>query len=239
VKRLITVAALTTSLTLGAATPAFAAWMATSLTGRPTVAASRLQSGTGTPTAAPNPAVNSSTVRVAFNAASIKGTDLASYAGYSYNVSRYPALTGGTAVITTACSSASLCDVVGVPDGTWYFEVVPAFQNWRGVAMTRARVVVDAPPTVTVKLANGGGGSKIDITGTASTTDGKVTVYLCRSSTCTASNASYTNANIIVTNGTWSDSTPSIGTGVWYAVAQQTDSAGNTGTSATFGPFTR
>ena len=33
--------------------------------------------------------------------------------------------------------------------------------------------------------------------------------------------------------------TGNIGTGTYFAAAQQTDTAGNTGTSATYGPFVR
>ena len=96
-------------------------------------------------------------------------------------------------------------------------------------------------PVVTVTLlANGGGGSKVTTNGTGSATDGKVTLYLCHSTPCTAGNATYQNTNITVAaGGAWTDTSGNIGTGTYYALAQQTDTAGNTGTSAPYGPFVR
>ena len=88
-------------------------------------------------------------------------------------------------------------------------------------------------------LASGGGSSKITASGTGSTTDGKVTLYLCHSTPCTAANAAYQNATITVVALAWTDTSGNVGAGTYYAVAQQTDAAGNTGTSAAYGPFVR
>ncbi|HKN40852.1 MAG TPA: Ig-like domain-containing protein [Acidimicrobiia bacterium] len=95
-------------------------------------------------------------------------------------------------------------------------------------------------PSVTVTLlASGGGSSKITASGTGSTTDGKVTLYLCHSTPCTAANAAYQNATITVVALAWTDTSGNVGAGTYYAVAQQTDAAGNTGASAAYGPFVR
>jgi len=96
-----------------------------------------------------------------------------------------------------------------------------------------------APVVTVTALVSGGSTSKITASGTGSATDGKVTLYLCHSTPCTAANQTYTNAAITVTGAAWTDTTGNIGTGTYYAAAQQTDTAGNTGTSATYGPFVR
>ena len=88
-------------------------------------------------------------------------------------------------------------------------------------------------------MVSGGSTSKITASGTGSATDGKVTLYLCHSTPCTAANAAYTNTAITVASAAWTDTTGNIGTGTYYATVQQTDTAGNTGTSATYGPFVR
>ncbi|HVW34109.1 MAG TPA: hypothetical protein VHL53_16350 [Acidimicrobiia bacterium] len=229
----LTAAVATTLAVVIPATGAFAAWSATISSGSGRSAARTLPAASGSPTAAPTPALNSGTVRVTFATASFPGATL------SYAVNRYAAPSGGTALASTACAT-SPC-TIAVPDGTWYFDAAPALQNWRGTATaTRAMAVVDTTgPTVTVVLANGGGNSKIDVSGTASTTDGKVTVFLCRSTPCSSGNAAQTLSNLAVAaNGSYSATANNPGTGTWYATATQTDAVGNVGT-ATAGPFVR
>jgi hypothetical protein len=96
-----------------------------------------------------------------------------------------------------------------------------------------------APVVTVTALINGGGSSKVTASGTGSATDGKVTLYLCHSTPCTAGNAIYTNAAVTLAGAVWTDTSGNVGTGTYYAMAQQTDTAGNTGTSATYGPFVR
>jgi hypothetical protein len=88
-------------------------------------------------------------------------------------------------------------------------------------------------------LVSGGSTSKVTASGTGTTGDGKVTLYLCHSTPCTAANAAYNNAAVSLVGTAWTDTSGNIGTGTYYAAAQQTDTAGNTGTSATYGPFVR
>jgi len=102
-------------------------------------------------------------------------------------------------------------------------------------------VTVDttAPAVTVTALHSGGGSSKVAAGGTGSATDGTVTLYLCHSTPCSAANAVDQHANIGVVSLNWTYTTGNIGSGTYYATAQQTDTAGNTGTSDTYGPFSR
>jgi len=102
-------------------------------------------------------------------------------------------------------------------------------------------VTVDtiAPVVTVTALQSGGGTSRVTADGTGSATDGMVTLYLCHSTPCSAANAVYQNAAISVVNLNWTKTTGNIGSGTYDAVAEQTDTAGNTGTSNTYGPFSR
>jgi hypothetical protein len=128
---------------------ALAAWTVSSA-GSGSSKARSLPAASGNPSAAPTPATNSGTVRVTFTTATFTGATL------GYAVNRYAASTGGSSLATTTCST-SPCDIA-VPDGTWYFEVAPALQNWRGGATTRVAATVDttAPtaPTLTTTPAS-------------------------------------------------------------------------------------
>jgi hypothetical protein len=97
-----------------------------------------------------------------------------------------------------------------------------------------------APAVAITSLADGGGNSKLAVNGTGSTgaNDGTVTVYVCRSATCSAATAVETITGVTVqAGGTWSVLSSSNGTGLWYATAVRTDLAGNTAEYDNFGPF--
>ncbi|HZQ26354.1 MAG TPA: hypothetical protein VFA94_01535 [Acidimicrobiales bacterium] len=174
-------------------------------------------------------------------------------------------VTTGTA--GTAPSITSVASTGDAPSATWTVTVsttgTTATAGTVGLNYTSAGAIADAagnglstaptvtgqtysydtyPPTVAItSLAAGNGSSKIDVNGTGSTgaNDGKVTLYLCRTSPCNLAGANQTYTNLTVAaDGTWGVSTGNIGTGTWYATATRTDTAGNT-TTATFGPFVR
>ena len=90
-------------------------------------------------------------------------------------------------------ASTLSCVETGVANGTWRYRVSPVLAGWHGaesIPGSPVTIAVDAnPPAVTVTsftVANGLGNTKDTAVGTAPVTDGKVTVYICRSTGCTA-----------------------------------------------------
>jgi hypothetical protein len=86
------------------------------------------------------------------------------------------------------------------------------------------------PPTVTLVMGNGGGSSKLSLTGSGDP-GASVTITLCRTSTpsqCAAPLNLTANTNGA---GNYATTTVNVGGGLWYGQARQTDDAGNTGTS--------
>ena len=141
------------------------------------------------------------------------------------------ATTGGTYSVATA--------VLG--QGSHTLTAKAANAGGTSPASGTLSVTIDttAPVVTVTALGSGGSTSRVTASGAGSGTDGKVTLYLCHSTPCTAANAVYQNAAISVVSLAWTDTSGNIGTGTYYAVAQQTDTAGNTGTSAPYGPFVR
>jgi hypothetical protein len=102
-------------------------------------------------------------------------------------------------------------------------------------------------------MSNGGGNSKITVSGSAgsqaadathSADSTTVTVNICTSANYTAHGNSCSAAwaaqtlNPSVTSGTYSATSANNGSGTYFATVTQTDAAGNIGTVTT-GPFTR
>jgi hypothetical protein len=87
-------------------------------------------------------------------------------------------------------------------------------------------------------MTKGSNPSKVTVAGTGSPSYA-VSVFLCTTTPCSESNDTEVMTLNVAGNGKWSETGADNGTGTWYSSASQTDVAGNTGTSATFGPFTR
>ena len=139
--------------------------------------------------------------------------------------------TGGNYSITTSTLS----------QGTHSLTAKAANAGGTSAASGTLSVTIDttAPVVTVTALVSGGSTSKITASGTGTVGDGNVTLYLCHSTPCSAGNATYQNTGLTLAGTAWSVTTANIGNGTYYAVAQQTDTAGNTGTSATYGPFVR
>ena len=143
----------------------------------------------------------------------------------------------------TAPSISGVSPDGGVPSATWTVteRVAGATGANNGLGAGKALVIDTTRPMVTV--------SKIDVafpfpiypvtvSGTSEAGAGPVTVFLCYNAgpTCDAGNVTQTFS---VTGATWTTGWSSQwGRGTWYASAEQTDAAGNVGTSPVFGPFT-
>jgi hypothetical protein len=70
----------------------------------------------------------------------------------SYNVGRYAATSGGSALATSSCAGGSSggfvqCTITGVPAGTWFFGVSPVLLSWTGSEGARTSVVVPLDTT--------------------------------------------------------------------------------------------
>ncbi|HZQ77991.1 MAG TPA: Ig-like domain-containing protein [Acidimicrobiia bacterium] len=138
----------------------------------------------------------------------------AAVAGGTYSVTTSP-LADGVHSLTAKASNGGLSSALSLP-----------------LAIT---IDTTAPAVTVTSLGSGGGTSKVKVTGTASATDGNVTVYLCHAASCSPVTDTGT-----VSGSIWSYTTPAnIGTGVYYAIAKQTDVAGNTGQTPAYGPYTR
>ena len=235
---------------VGTAGAALAAWTIGSLGASGRSTARTLPVGP-TPTAT----ASGSTVTVSFSQVSVGGSVLGSLAGGGYTVKRYNGA-GAAQTMNAACnttlsgSGATLsCAEAGVSSGTWSYRVTPRLSGWtgvEGVASSAVTVSPDTtPPVVTVTLfgaAGGSGNTKVTATGTGTLGDGPVKVFVCRATPCSAGNAvngSDANATITLVGAVWTYTSPNLGAGTYYLAAQQTDAAGNTGTSSTAGPVTR
>ena len=153
----------------------------------------------------------------------------------------------GTAPTATWTVSVTTSGVTGANNGSIGLNLTSAgsIADAAGNALSTTTFTGQAytydttAPTVTItSLGTGGGSSKVKVTGTGTTGDGNVTVYLCHATPCSSTNAVDTGS-VPVSAGTWSYTSGNIGSATYYAAATQTDAAGNTGSSSTFGPFTR
>jgi hypothetical protein len=118
---------------------------------------------------------------------------------------------------------------------------------------TRTFVIDTVAPTVTAAMSNGGGPSKVTVSGTAGTqaadaTDsadtGTATVNICtqanytsHGNTCSAGWAAFSSSTAVVA-GSYTTTSGNIGNGTYFATVTQVDGAGNVG-SVTTGPFVR
>ena len=234
---------------VGTAGVALAAWTIGSLGASGRSAARTLPTG-------PTPAATASgsTVTVSFAQVSLGGSVLGSLTGGGYTVKRYNGA-GAAQTVNAACngtltgSAATLsCAEAGVASGTWSYRVTPKLSGWTGIEGSATAVTVSpdtTPPVITVTLfgpAGGSGNTKVTATGTGTLGDGPVKVFVCRATPCSAGNAvngSDANATITLVGAVWTYTSPNLGAGTYYLAAQQTDAAGNTGTSSTAGPVSR
>jgi len=191
-----------------------------------------------------------STVTVSFTQVTVGVSPLGALTGGGYTVKRYSS--GGTAQTTGGSCSSTVsgpgstlsCSETNVPDGTWTYRVTPVLSGWKGGESSRTITVDTTPPVVTVTLfaAASGHNTKITAAGTGTIGDGNVKVYVCHSTPCSSPNAvngSDAAATITLVGATWTYTSPNLSSGTYYLVAQQTDAAGNTGTSNTAGPVVR
>ncbi len=156
--------------------------------------------------------------------------------GTAWQSGSFPLTATGTTTWNQALAATNLANAVS-------YTVTAQSTDKVGNQSTTATVTFTydtTPPVVTItSTANAGGSSKITVSGTATVGDGNVTVFLCRTSPCSSANSAETGGATVPGGGTWSFTSNNNGTGTWYAGATQTDAAGNTGTAADFGPFTR
>lgn len=106
----------------------------------------------------------------------------------------------------------------------------PVLAGWRGIESNQRPAVTIAvdttAPTVTVTcftVADGLGNTKVPAAGSASTTDGDVTVFVCRSTVCTAASAVKINdpaASVPVLAGACTYKCPNLGAGPYYVTAE-------------------
>ncbi len=141
--------------------------------------------------------------------------------------------------VTTALSlnGATIADAAGNDA----LLTLPAPGATGSLAAGKALVIDTTPPVVTVtkiEVAFPFLIYPVTVSGTSEAGAGPVTVFLCYNAgpTCDAGNATQTFS---VTGATWTTGWSSQwGRGTWYASAEQTDAAGNVGTSPVFGPLT-
>lgn len=231
----------------GSAGAALAAWTIGSIDASGRGAARTLPAGP-----LPTATASGPNVTIAFAQVAVGETAVGALPGGGYTVKRYTP--GGVAQIVlgscgeTVRGSAPMLSCVenDVASGTWIYRVTPILAGWRGaesVAAPAVTVDVDTTPPIIALTsfgpAQGLGNTKVTAAGTASPTDGNVTVYVCRTALCTAANTVVSPGSVSVVDGLWTYTSPNLGSGSHYAVAHQTDAAGNTGTSNTAGPVTR
>ncbi len=119
-------------------------------------------------------------------------------------------------------------------------RTLPAPGTAGSLGANKALVIDTTPPVVTVTSIQRVFPIfiyPVTASGTAESDDGPVTVFLCFNGgpTCDASTATQT---FTVSGASWTTGWSSqLGRGTWYASAEQTDAAGNVGTSPVFGPF--
>jgi hypothetical protein len=246
VKRLAVLAAAGTVVLTGGV--ALAAWTIGSIG-----ASGRGAARTLPPGPAPTITATGSTVTVSFSQVTVGISQLGALTGGGYTVKRYSP--GGAAQTTSGSCSSTVsgpgstlsCTEINVPEGTWTYRVTPVLSGWKGGESSGTVTVDTTPPVVTVTLfapAGGGGNTKVTAAGTGTIADGKVKVYVCRSTPCSSAIA-VNGADPAATTGLtlagtgWTYTSSNLGSGTYYLVAQQTDAAGNTGTSTTAGPVTR
>jgi hypothetical protein len=233
---------------VGSAGAALAAWTIGSIGASGRGAARTLPTGS-----APTATATGTTVTVSFTQVSLGGSPLGSLSGGGYTVKRYSS-GGAVQTVSGPCSSTVSglaavlsCAETNAAGGTWYYRVTPVLSGWRGTESSASPgVTVDAtPPIVTVTAfagATAGKNTKVAASGTGTIGDGSVKVYVCQSTPCsaaTAVNAGDPYAAVTLAGTLWTYTSPNLGSRTYYLVAQQTDAAGNTGTSNTAGPVTR
>jgi hypothetical protein len=203
------------------------------------------------PGPAPTITATGSTVTVSFSQVTVGISQLGALTGGGYTVKRYSS-GGDTQTTSGSCSSTVsgpgstlFCTEINVPDGTWTYRVTPVLSGWKGGESSGMITVDTTPPVVTVTLfapASGGGNTKVTAAGTGTIGDGKVKVYVCRATPCSSANAmngSDPAATVTLVGSAWTYTSQNLGSGTYYLLAQQTDTAGNTATSNTAGPVTR
>ena len=182
----------------------------------------RLTLSTGSPSATPvDYASGSGTTTLTFAytvAAGNNSSDL------TYAATTSLGLNGGT-----------IADAAGNPATV----TLPAPTSAGSLGANKAIVVDTVPPTVTVTgMSTAWFGLVLNVAGSAEAGSGAVTVYLCTSSNCTPGTAAAQPLTGTPSgSGSWSVAWWFATSGTWYAVATQTDAAGNVGTSGVYGPF--
>jgi len=244
VKRLAVLAVAATVVLTGGV--ALAAWTIGSIGASGRGAARTLPSAP-----APTLTASGSTVTVSFSQVTVGASPLGSLTGGGYTVKRYSSggaaqtMSGSCSSTVSGAGSPLSCTATGVPEGTWTYQITPVLSGWKGGESSGTITVDTTPPVVTVTLftaATGGKNTKVTATGTGTIGDGNVKVYVCRSTPCSSTiavNGSDPAATITLVGSAWTYTSQNLGSGTYYLVAQQTDAAGNTGTSNTAGPVTR
>jgi hypothetical protein len=243
VKRLAVLAVAGTVVLTGGV--ALAAWTIGSIGASGRGAARTLPSGPATTLAA-----SGSTVTVSFSQVTVGSSPLGALTGGGYTVKRYSSggaaqtMSGSCSSTVSGSGSTLSCTEPGVPQGTWTYRVTPVLSGWKGGESSGTITVDTTPPVVTVTLftAASGKNTKVTASGTGTIGDGSVKVYVCQATPCSSANAvngSDSNATITLVGSAWTYTSPNLGAGTYYLVAQQTDAAGNTGTSNTVGPVIR
>jgi hypothetical protein len=153
-----------------------------------------------------------------------------------------------TAPVTTWTVSVSTTGTTGANNGSIGLNKTSntGVTDAAGNALTGGNVTGDtvtydttAPSLAITGMSSGGGNSKVTVSGSSANGAGSVTVYVCQTASCSAATAAETMSATPNGAGSWSATSSNNGTGSWWAVAVYSDAAGNTTTTAVFGPFTR
>jgi hypothetical protein len=216
----------------------WAAWSAQSV-GAATGRGYQLPAG-----AVPTTSASTASVTLNWTQVTLAGSRIGTLPGGGYLVRRYangtstPITPGaGCAGLITGVGATISCTETAVPDGNWQYAVTPAVGSWRGVQSAKsAAIQTDATaPIVTLTSPLNGAATNSatpGLSGTAGVAPGDLATITVK--IYNGAGIAGTIAQTLTTTqsgGSWAVSAAALPQGTYTAQAQQTDTAGNTGTS--------